>query len=367
MKIKIFFFGAFFSLLIFNSFFSSIVHVSCLPSGGIYPPKFIYRNGYWYDTWGFNRNFYAGDDGYLPNLAYETLGENRDLAFELGLEFKEKYIDKVDRATAILNFVQLWTEYGFDEDNVFRGGSAQEEWAWNADEMMNMLNTTLHLVATGDCEDVSFLCATIYLAAGYEVVLVEPPEHVALLIWLPEYPNANIYWDIPDDGKDFGWIWVEATGENNRVGWTPPEFSDGFWWVYPLIFFNFEVDFFPENPSVDDDVTVTASVNSTIGEIVEVKLSYNVDGGQFVDSSMIENIQEKPYFEGIIPRQPKGTRVKFYVTVSDSEGHVSERGDYEYVVDLDFMIPGFPIESILIGGFLLIMFFWYKRFHSASV
>ena len=58
----------------------------------------------------------------------------------------------------------------------------------------------------------AFLCATIYMGASMEIVLVDAPGHMALLIWLPEYPNANEYWDLSDDDKRAGWIWVEATG-----------------------------------------------------------------------------------------------------------------------------------------------------------
>ena len=67
----------------------------------------------------------------------------------------------MERAEAILNYVQTWTDYGYDEDNVFRNGEAQIEWAWNADEMAHMFDETTFSVAIGDCEDMAFLCATI--------------------------------------------------------------------------------------------------------------------------------------------------------------------------------------------------------------
>ena len=89
-----------------------------LPSGDGYPPTFTFKNGYWYDTWGFNRNYYGNDDGYMPNVAYETLGYNRELAYNLGENFKTTYACKEQRAVAILKYVQKWTEYGYDGDNV---------------------------------------------------------------------------------------------------------------------------------------------------------------------------------------------------------------------------------------------------------
>ena len=64
----------------------------------------------------------------------------------------------------------------------------------------------------------------MYFAAGYNVTIVDAVDHVALLIWLPEFPNANIYWDV-GDGRGAGWIWVEATGDRNPLGWTPDDYK----------------------------------------------------------------------------------------------------------------------------------------------
>ena len=122
-------------------------NVHAIPSGGVYPPEFNYKNGYWYDSWDINRNYYADEDGYLPNIAYESLGSNKDLAYEIGEWFEANYDNRVERAEAILNYVQQWTEYGYDEDNVFMNGVAQEEWAWNADETAHMFDETKYSVA----------------------------------------------------------------------------------------------------------------------------------------------------------------------------------------------------------------------------
>jgi hypothetical protein len=194
---------------------------------------FTNKNGEWYDSFGIDRNVYDGPNGYLPNMAYETLGSNKELAFSIGESFKENYASTSSRAEAILNYVQTWTEYGYDSDNVVKGGVAQDEWAWNADEMAHKFDETAGVKATGDCEDMAFLCATIYAGAGIEAAVVDAPEHVACLIWLPDYANADHYWDI-GDGKGNGWIWVEATGSTNPLGWTPPDFADGNWNAYPI-------------------------------------------------------------------------------------------------------------------------------------
>jgi hypothetical protein len=54
------------------------------------------------------------------------------------------------------------------------------------------------------------------------------------MLFLPEYQNANQYWELTNDNHGSGWIWVEATGKSNPLGWTPPDFSNGDWTAYPL-------------------------------------------------------------------------------------------------------------------------------------
>jgi hypothetical protein len=195
---------------------------------------FTYRNGEWYDSFGINRNAYGGSDGYLPNMAYETLDANKELSYSIGESFKENYAGTNSRAEAVLRYVQTWTEYGYDSDNVVKNGAPQEEWAWNADEMAHKFDETAGIVAVGDCEDMAFLCATMYKGAGIDAAVVDAPGHVACLIWLPTYDNADYYWDLPDDSRDAGWIWVEATGSSNPLGWTPEDYSDGNWDAYPI-------------------------------------------------------------------------------------------------------------------------------------
>lgn len=196
--------------------------------------NFIKSGSDWFDDWNIDRNYYGGENGYLPHLADETLNENKELAYSMGQSFQTQYAVKTERAQAILRFVQQWTEYGYDEDNVFMDGTAQEEWAWNADETAHRLDQATATIAIGDCEDLAFLCATVYVGAGFDAAMIDAPEHIALLIWLPEYDNADIYWDILDDDRGAGWIWVESTGDSNPLGWTPPDYEDGQWTAYPL-------------------------------------------------------------------------------------------------------------------------------------
>lgn len=214
-------------------FISQFAIANCFPASD-FTSEYEHGNEHWYDNWGIDRTSYAGSNGYLPNLASETLGENKELAYSIGQSFIENYPTKTERAVAILKYVQRWTEYGYDSDNVIMNGVAQDEWAWNADEMAHSFNETTGMVAIGDCEDMAFLCGTIYVGAGFDAAIIDAPGHCALLIWLPEFSNANTYWNLPNDDRDAGWIWVEATGSSNPLGWTPPDFQDGDWTAYPI-------------------------------------------------------------------------------------------------------------------------------------
>jgi len=223
---------------------------------------------HWYDNWGIDRTYYAGPNGFLPNLATETLGENRELAYSIGQWFQSNYPSNTSRAVAILKYVQTWTEYCYDSENedITRArGSPQEEWAINADEMAHAFDESTGVKALGDCEDMAFLCGTIYVGAGFDAAIVDAPDHAALLIWLPEFSNANAYWDLPNDDKEgAGWIWVEATGNSNPLGWTPPDFEDGGWTAYSIGSSAFVAEPEPTEPgwsgSVDLDLIATIVV-----------------------------------------------------------------------------------------------------------
>jgi hypothetical protein len=335
---------------------ASSMAVSCYPSGGEWPltdDAFTYYKGDYYDSWGYNRNYYAGDDGFFPNLVYETVGVNEELAWSIGEGFIDSYSTETSRAVAILKYVQRWTDYGYDEDSVFIDGRAQQEWAWNADETAHMFNTRTGEVAIGDCEDMAFLCGTLYLAAGYDVAMVDAPGHAALLIWLPEYANANYYWDL-GDGRGKGWIWVEATGEKNPLGWTPTDYNDGKWNAYIMSSSAFSVNFSPRSPSSDDDVTVTVSVPEEGNGVSKVQLRYSVNGG---NAKTLTMALSGSTWRATIPRQQNGATVEFQVFVTDIYGEVADSSVYTYTVGEEMEIPGFPLESIITGliiGFLIL-------------
>ncbi len=243
----------------------------CQTAKGFPASSFTLEDGDWYDNWGIDRNNYAGPHGFLPALATETLKENKELAYSIGEQFQIEYPVKTERAVAILKYIQRWTEYGYDSENVVRNDVPQEEWAWNADEMAHSFNENTGETAVGDCEDMAFLGGTMYVGAGFDAAIVDAPEHAALLIWLPEFSNANSYWDLPNDDRDAGWIWVEATGSSNPLGWTPPDFENGEWTAYAIGNLDFVAEPEPTEsdlPSIDIEVLLAIA-----GVIISILLA----------------------------------------------------------------------------------------------
>jgi hypothetical protein len=223
-------------VFVFFLFFGLLAVGIAKPATATPATSFSQQNGDWYDNWNIDRNYpgYNGElPGYLPNLASESLGENRELAYSIGQQFQQQYSDVTACAAAILKYVQTWTYYAYDSDTFVRDGVAQDEWAQNADEFAHAFNQTTGAIAPGDCEDMAFLCATLYAGAGFDAAVVDAPEHAACLIWLPQFSDASDYWDL-NDGKGAGWIWVEATGSSNPLGWTPSDYEDGQWTAYQI-------------------------------------------------------------------------------------------------------------------------------------
>ncbi len=174
------------------------------------------------DDWGVKRSaalepwgFIEYVDGkYRPLIIFECMGAYSDVAWKLGEKFAKKYPDPFKRAEAIFEYVKKRVNYLSDSENF-----GLEEYAQNPDEMTLMLEELGE--AWGDCEDYAALLAVMFKAAGLRSAIILVPGHAAALVYLPGYKNANYVWSV--NGEE-GWIWAEATGKNNKLGWTPAEF-----------------------------------------------------------------------------------------------------------------------------------------------
>ena len=190
------------------------------------PSEYFYqRERHIYDDWGISRTTSLGADGFLaltsnefdPVITRESLGENMDIAWQLGEEFARKYPDRNQRAEQIFYFVRDRVVYISDADQFGKG-----EFAQNADEVAKTIIDKGK--ALGDCEDSAILLAVIYKAAGYRSAIALTPGHVATLVFLPEYRKAPRKMTLAGEK---GWVWGEATGATNPFGWVPEALIKG--------------------------------------------------------------------------------------------------------------------------------------------
>jgi predicted transglutaminase-like cysteine proteinase len=194
-------------------------YASAFSSEGFYT-----RGGNIFDGWEICRTTAFGEDGFYqitetgfrPVIAFESLGEQANVAYSLGEQIANQYPDQLQRAEAVFSFVRDRVEYTSDIDQ-----NGSEEFAENADE----LATTIVEDGSGegDCEDMAVLLAVMYKAAGFRSAIMLLSEHTAVLVYLPDYNEATVFFDL--EGEP-GWIWAEATGRNNPLGWAPEQYLD---------------------------------------------------------------------------------------------------------------------------------------------
>ncbi len=178
--------------------------------------------GHVYDDWAVCRTRSFGEDGFYqvttndfrPVIAFESLGENADVAYSLGQEIAAEYPDIIQRAEAVFYFVRDRVRYTSDID-LF----GYDEFALNADELAGMIDQDGR--GYGDCEDSAVLLAVMCKGAGLRSAIAVGEEHTAALIYLPDYDQATAFFEL---SGEMGWIWAEATSRNNPLGWVPKEF-----------------------------------------------------------------------------------------------------------------------------------------------
>jgi len=176
-----------------------------------------------FDDWHICRTNPVGDNGFFqvketktevsfrPVIALESLGEYVDVAYEMGEQFAKKYPDQIQRAEKIFEYVRDSIQYTTDLSQF-----DMPEYAQNADELASVLHEKG--TAYADCEDYALLLAVMYQGAGYRSGIILCPGHAAAILYLPEYEKANMVFSLNDAR---GWIWLEATGNNNPMGWFP--------------------------------------------------------------------------------------------------------------------------------------------------
>ena len=210
----------------------SIVLVTATTSLASPSQSFSKEGNHIFDDWDICRTRAYGEDGFFqivtegqfrPVIAFESLGNNMDIAYSLGQQFEDEYPDRVQRAEAIFYYVRDHVQYTPDIDQ-FRS----DEFAQNADELAATLDE--QGFGRGDCEDSAVLLAIMYKGAGFRSAIIHPPGHAATAVYLPEYGKAEF---LELDGEP-GWLWAEATGKNNPFGWIPQQYSGGLLSAYEI-------------------------------------------------------------------------------------------------------------------------------------
>jgi len=164
-------------------------------------------------------------------------------------------------------------------------------------------NGYLLIWADGTSEDVitdpDFLHANFKLGAGGEAVGLFLNEYTVIDSFSFGAQTADISTGRYPDGTD-NWLTfsVPSPNESNLL-------AEG-----SIIS---DIQRTPQFPEFTDDITITANVTTNaLG--LNVILKYNIGAG-YVDVTMVDNGND--IFSGVIPAQPKGIQVKWYIEASD--------------------------------------------------
>ena len=203
----------------------TVVLALIIPASTLAGPSedFHEKDGQVFDVWDVCRTRGFGQDGFFqvlsetefrPVIAFESLEDRADQAYQLGKEFAGDYPSLPQRAEKIFAFARDKIRYTPDTDQF-----GFQEFAQNADEVAATIKQKGF--ARGDCEDYAILLAVMYKGAGCRSALVLAPDHAATLVYLPGYRNANRSLSLNGES---GWVWAEATAGNNHLGWMPERY-----------------------------------------------------------------------------------------------------------------------------------------------
>lgn len=143
---------------------------------------------------------------------YVSLASNNGIAGELAQLLNtdseaNDFTGKREKVELVIDFVQ---SLPYVTDNVSSG----------YDDYPKLVEETA-VEAEGDCEDTAILLAAVLQAEpfGYDMVLIQPPEHMAVGIYGKDLPGS--YWEY--DGRDY--YYIETTGESWGIGDLPESYQ----------------------------------------------------------------------------------------------------------------------------------------------
>lgn len=171
----------------------------------------------------------------------------------------------------------------------------------------------------GDCEDTSILASAMLYELGYEVVLLEFPEHLAVGVRCSP-SNGQVYYSY--QGIDY--CYLETTGENWEVGKVPENIESEEATVYriierPFLDINFESNFRYNSRDVYTDVNSTIkNLGSKTAQNTNIYVALQTrDESKVWDSVQTDSIwigPEETYFFNVTNlHSPGGKSFRIYV------------------------------------------------------
>jgi len=280
-----------------------------------------------YDDWCVCRTSHMGADGFLgvevtetgvwfrPLIAFESLGQYIDVAYGMGEQFVDKYPDREQRAEKVFEYVRDTVTYLPDIDHFGR-----DEYAVNADELATIIQK--EGIAYGDCEDFAVLLAIMYQGADFRSALVFCISHLAVLLYLPGYDKANVEFSLEGE---VGWVWAEATGNTNSLGWCPvgqveiigayeiPSEDHIDYCRLPAKFTLSGLTALPSPATVNDTVIISATIENVGEQSGDCVVSLSVGG--YTDSKSVNSLAGG-MSGGVSFSYPAKTAGTYTVTVS---------------------------------------------------
>ena len=114
-----------------------------------------------------------------------------------------------------------------------------------------------------------------------------------------------------------------------------------------------ELEYYPTNPTSDDDVTVYAQINDLSG-ISQAILSYQVDNGDWINVSMTYT---NGNYTAVIPKQPADSSVRFKVYAEDNQGNWAVSNTISYTVQSAGEESEIPITYIVAAVIIVVIVF----------
>jgi hypothetical protein len=161
----------------------------------------------------------------------------------------------------------------------------------------------------GDCEDTSILAVAILQEMGYDVVLLEFPEHMAIGIkCCPDTEGRSFEY------KNDHYYYLETTGKNWQIGEIPEEYENEPAEIIPVyrrpvvnLDFDAECEYSQKEGVVDVNVTMR-NVGSEIAENTTIYVALQAEGENIVwDQVESDPLKVEP--EGAYQFTAKGLRV----------------------------------------------------------